>query len=314
LISSGACSGSAGGTEGRDRCATMTPRAVTILSLLLLVCAARHSLAAEELDLELPSDDLAPVAYDAVYDTADDEQGDNKRAPSYGFGLGKREPYGFGLGKRAPSYGFGLGKRASSYGFGLGKRASSYSYGPVRRAPSYGFGLGKRAPSYAFGLGKRAPSYGFGLGKRAPSYGFGLGKRAPSYSFGLGKRQTYGFGLGKRTSWGTWFDGPTRDVLKRPSYGFGLGKRSAPEDQFRSVEDTAESVLRAAELLRGDMDEPDEQRDVDEQRDADEPVDERGRLAQGREEAAAATAGSTHRSRASKGGAAQRTGRFTGHL
>jgi len=68
--------------------------------------------------------------------------------------MGKRQPYGFGLGKRAP---------APSYDFGLGKRdLDNYDPEPVRMKrqvqPSW---LRKR---FAFGLGKRAP-YGFGLGK-----------------------------------------------------------------------------------------------------------------------------------------------------
>ena len=118
-------------------------------------------------------------------------------------------------------------KREESVLIPTARKRSYCRHGLGRRMPAYSFGLGKRAP-YSFGLGKRAP-YSFGLGKRAP-YSFGLGKRTP-YSFGLGKRRPYSFGLGKR-SWSSWFDGPTRDMLKRPSYSFGLGKRAAPASRL----------------------------------------------------------------------------------
>ncbi|XP_037070741.1 allatostatin-A-like [Pollicipes pollicipes] len=194
----------------------MTSLWMTLMTLLLAGCATSLSAASEELDLELPAHSSLESNYDLA-DDSDVQAGPYKRGRSYGFGLGKRQR----------SYGFGLGKRARSYGFGLGKRES------------YGFGLGKRQPSYSFGLGKRTPSYNFGLGKRS------------TYGFGLGKRQTYGFGLGKRT-WGSWFDGPSRDVLKRPSYSFGLGKRSVSQGAERGEaqrSEVARLILSAAEQL-----------------------------------------------------------------
>ena len=82
--------------------------------------------------------------------------------------MGKRQPYGFGLGRPPalckPSHLVYLGKRAApSYDFGLGKRDSdNFDREPLKMKrqvePSW---LRKR---FAFGLGKRAP-YGFGLGK-----------------------------------------------------------------------------------------------------------------------------------------------------
>nr|AFK81929.1 A-type allatostatin [Amphibalanus amphitrite] len=217
----------------------------TLLALATLVTP--HSVSAKQLgqDHQLATD-LLDDNYDDTYDLEPDGEDVEKRDRTYGFGLGKRDqnrPY-------------------RAYGFGLGKRGRPYS--------TYGFGLGKRERTYGFGLGKRERTYGFGLGKRQPSYAFGLGKRpsASQYAFGLGKRNghddipnkrpTYGFGLGKR-SW-SWFEGPTRDVLKRPSYGFGLGKRSAPagvDEDLLDDPDTALLLMTAArDLADGEVKSP----------------------------------------------------------
>ena len=217
----------------------MTTWFLTLTTLVAVVTlVSPHSSGPEQTgqDRDL-SASLEDDNYDDAYDLDADVEDVDKRDCTYGFGLGKRDPnrayraYGFGLGKRGPSYG--------TYGFGLGKRDRTY-----------GFGLGKRDRTYGFGLGKRQPSYSFGLGKRAPSqYAFGLGKRS-AYSDIPNKRPTYGFGLGKR-SW-SWFDGPTRDVLKRPSYGFGLGKRSAPvevDDDMLDDPDAALILLTAAKNM-----------------------------------------------------------------
>lgn len=190
---------------------------------------------------------------------------ENKRIPSYNFGLGKR------LSDRERMYSFGLGKRDKSYGktysFGIGKRFSDYYdeedeepameeepdeegealYGETDWAPEeakrarqmYSFGLGKRARQYSFGIGKRARSYSFGIGKRYPRYGFGIGKRDDSEEedaaseIEQAKRRDhrFSFGLGKREVAQGEAESVGEEEKRSRYYDFGLGKRSDEEGE-----------------------------------------------------------------------------------
>lgn len=105
----------------------------------------------------------------------------------------------------------------------------------------YSFGLGKRpSPETEHQLPDSSKGWrDFALSKGRQRFHGSGSNRIPADSPRLEKRQRqqpaqqrqpYGFGLGKRL-WNAWFDGPTRDLLKRPSYGFGLGKRSASDKE-----------------------------------------------------------------------------------
>lgn len=116
--------------------------------------------------------------------------------------------YDFGVGKRAYSYMMADQKRLPSYNFGLGKRGI-----PDNRM--YSFGLGKRT-TYGKDLDSLLDqSEDSSIDKRGKQYSFGLGKRLKQYSFGLGKRfyqdsdydeyvkrgtdhNRFAFGIGKR--------------------------------------------------------------------------------------------------------------------